>query len=168
MGASAGNYRHKTDIMVNDGTITYLADDVQIIVLEEGAVAGTYAFNVDGKYLAASSSSSNYLATKDALDANGSWTIVIADALATITAQGDKTRNILQYNASSPRFSCYKGTQEAVNIYAKSPMITTAIEESVKDESENAEVIYDLQGRRIKEITAPGIYIIGGKKVLVK
>ena len=168
MGASAGNYRHKTDIMVSNGTITYLADDVQIIVLEEGAVAGTYAFNVDGKYLAASSSSSNYLATKDALDANGSWTIVIADALATITAQGDKTRNILQYNASSPRFSCYKGTQKDVNIYAKSPMITTAIEESVKDESENAEVIYDLQGRIIKEITAPGIYIIGGKKVLVK
>ncbi|MBR5592628.1 MAG: endonuclease [Bacteroidaceae bacterium] len=168
MGASAGNYRHKTDIMVNDGTITYLADDVQIIVLEEGAVAGTYAFNVGGKYLAASSSSSNYLATKDALDANGSWTIVITDALATITAQGDKTRNILQYNTSAPRFSCYTGTQKSVNIYAKSPMITTAIEDDVKDESENAEAIYDLQGRRIKEITAPGIYIIGGKKVLVK
>ena len=168
MGEDAGNYRDKTDIMVNDGTITYLADDVQIIVLEEGVKEGTYAFNVGGKYLAASSSSKNYLATKDALDANGSWTIVIADALATITAQGDKTRNILQYNTSSPRFSCYTGTQKDVNIYAKSPMITTAIEESVKDESENAETIYDLQGRRIKEITAPGIYIIGGKKVLVK
>ena len=169
MGESAGNYRNKTDIMVSNGTITYLADDVQIIVLEEGVAEGTYAFNVDGKYLAASSSSSNYLATKDALDANGSWTIVIADALATITAQGDKTRNILQYNTSSPRFSCYKGTQEAVNIYAKSP-VDTGIEEveDVKGESGKVKGIFDLTGRRLNAITEPGIYIIDGKKVLVK
>ena len=29
-------------------------------------------------------------------------------------------------------------------------------------------VIYDMQGRRLDRITAPGLYIIGGKKVLVK
>ena len=39
---------------------------------------------------------------------------------------------------------------------------------------ENVEVedtvktIYDLTGRRVEEITAPGIYIVNGKKVLVK
>ena len=43
---------------------------------------------------------------------------------------------------------------------------TTTVEEV---ETENAEaVIYDLSGRRINEITEAGIYIIGGKKVLVK
>ena len=36
-------------------------------------------------------------------------------------------------------------------------------------EVENAvNVIYDLTGRRVDAITAPGIYIVGGKKVLVK
>ena len=166
MGQSAGNYRNKTDMMTSGGVITYLADDVQIILLEEGAVDGTYAFNVGNGYLSASSSSSNYIATSTTLDANGSWKIVINDGLAVITAQGDKSRNILQYNTSAPRFSCYKGTQESVNIYAKSP-VASGIDE-VKAEDGKVKGIFDLAGRRLDAITAPGIYIIDGHKVLVK
>ena len=166
MGQSAGNYRYKTDMMTSGGVITYLADDVQIIVLERGAVEGTYAFNVGNGYLAASSSSSNYVATSTTLDANGSWKIVINDGLAVITAQGDKSRNILQYNTSAPRFSCYKGTQQSVNIYAKSP-VASEIDE-VKGENGKVKAIYDLQGRRLNAITEPGIYIVDSKKVLVK
>ena len=44
---------------------------------------------------------------------------------------------------------------------------TTAIEE-VEVENAGAEVIYDLCGRRVNEITKAGVYIIGGRKVLVK
>ena len=44
---------------------------------------------------------------------------------------------------------------------------TTGISE-VKGESGNVKVIYDLTGRRVENITAPGIYIINGVKVLVK
>ena len=166
MGQSAGNYRYKTDMMTSGGVITDLADDVQIIILEEGITAGTYAFNVGNGYLAASSNSSNNLATTTTLNENGSWTIVINNNLATITAQGTYTRNILQYNTSSPRFSCYKGTQKAVNIYAKSP-VATGVEE-VKAESGKVKAIYDLAGRRLDAMTEPGIYIIDGHKVLVK
>ena len=43
---------------------------------------------------------------------------------------------------------------------------TTGVEK-VETVTENA-VIFDLAGRRVSEITAPGIYIIDGKKVLVK
>ena len=43
---------------------------------------------------------------------------------------------------------------------------TTAIEEV---ETENAEtVIYDLTGRRVNEITKAGVYIVNGRKILVK
>ena len=42
----------------------------------------------------------------------------------------------------------------------------TGIDEITSDSEEN--LIYDLTGRRIEEITPPGIYIINGKKVLVK
>ena len=42
--------------------------------------------------------------------------------------------------------------------------------ESITQSVERVEddAIYDLQGRRIEKITQPGIYIVGGKKVLVK
>ena len=43
----------------------------------------------------------------------------------------------------------------------------TGIEE-VKGENGNAKTVYDLTGRTIQEITKPGIYIVNGKKVLVK
>ena len=35
-------------------------------------------------------------------------------------------------------------------------------------ETEESETIYDLQGRKLSEITEPGIYIVGGKKIFVK
>lgn len=43
----------------------------------------------------------------------------------------------------------------------------TGIEEVLGDE-QVVEGIYDLTGRRIEEITVPGIYIVNGKKMLVK
>ena len=44
---------------------------------------------------------------------------------------------------------------------------TTGVEE-VKGENGKVKTVFDLSGRRLNEITAPGIYIIDGKKVLVK
>lgn len=50
---------------------------------------------------------------------------------------------------------------------------TTDIEDieddySQEEANEGAEGIFDLQGRKLDEITAPGIYIVNGEKVLVK
>ena len=44
---------------------------------------------------------------------------------------------------------------------------TTAIEE-VKGEKEEVKTIYDLCGRKVSSIEKPGIYIVDGKKVIVK
>ena len=44
---------------------------------------------------------------------------------------------------------------------------TTGIDQ-ITDNREQSTVIYDLTGRRVEEITAPGIYIINGVKTLVK
>ena len=40
--------------------------------------------------------------------------------------------------------------------------------EDIKDFENEISVIHDLQGRRITEITKPGLYIIDNKKVFVK
>ena len=45
---------------------------------------------------------------------------------------------------------------------------TTVIEEVEVENEKVNEAIYDLAGRRLNEITKPGIYIINGKKILVK
>ena len=175
MGQQTNNYRAKTDVVTSNGKVTSMADDAQIVVLEKGAVDGTYALNVGDGYLAAASSSSNHVVTTTTLDANASWTITIgSDALATIKAQGSYTRNTLQYNTSSPRFSCYKSGQKPVNIYAKSP-VTTDIEDIY--EERNTVDVYTITGIVVRKGVDPsdalqglqrGIYIVGGKKCLIE
>ena len=63
-------------------------------------------------------------------------------------------------NAVSYSFRFGEGTTGVEEVKAE-PMV---------DASQNGEMktIYDLTGRRVEAITAPGIYIVGGKKVLVK
>ena len=76
----------------------------------------------EGGYLYAASSSSNHLKTQTTNDANGLWTISIADGVATITATGTYTHNTLKYNSSSSLFSCYLPSstgQKSVTIYKK-------------------------------------------------
>ena len=103
----------------------YIVDpssDVEIFTVEEGTEAGSYAFKGKDGYIYAASSSSNYLKTQDKNDANGSWKITIENAGTKLVAQGDKTRNVLQYNPNngSPLFNCYASTstdRELVAIY---------------------------------------------------
>lgn len=108
-------------ISVEETKVT-INDDVQIITLEEGEVANTFAFNVGTGYLYAASSSSNHLKTQTTNDANGSWLITIAGTgVATIRAQGNYTRNWLRYNYNNgaPLFACYGSGQTDVVIYKK-------------------------------------------------
>ena len=112
------NNRAAVGVTKSDDTVV-IGNTVQIITLETGAVYGTYAFSTGSAgYLYAASSSANHLKTKTALDENGSWSITInASGVATIKANGTKTRNLLKYNSSSTLFSCYASGQNDVSIY---------------------------------------------------
>ena len=106
----------------NKKTVSVTGSNVEVITLEAGTETGTFAFKVKtGGYLYAASSGSNYLRTQTTKDANGSATISINsdDGEATITFQGENTRNLLQYNASNSIFACYDPTnpQQPVYIY---------------------------------------------------
>lgn len=177
MGAQSGKYRASlSGAVIASESITSYPEGTQKIVLEKGSVDGTFAFNVDGLYLSAASSSSNYLYSNNEISNDASWLVDIAADGAVVTAQGSFTRNILQYNTSSPRFSCYKGTQKSVTIYAKSPVSTTSVADIVID-TDSVVDVYNMQGVRVcaavpyssaLDNLPRGFYIISGKKVFKK
>ena len=119
LGPQASNNRTAVAITKTGNNITWTTD-VQIITLETGNKANTFAFNTGGGYLYAVSSSDNHLRTKTTLDDNGSWAISITpEGVATIKAQGTSTRNWIRKNSSSALFSCYGSGQSDVAIYKK-------------------------------------------------
>ena len=46
--------------------------------------------------------------------------------------------------------------------------IVTGIQDGILYDGAEGESIYDLQGRKLSEITEPGIYIVNGKKRFIK
>ncbi len=63
----------------------------------------------------------------------------------------------------------YEGTVEGfVNVKATFVNNSTGIEGVTVPTGQGAKTIYDLQGRRLQRVSTPGIYVINGRKVLVK
>ena len=123
--ATNTNNRKSTAITRNGGALEDVSDSVQQYALEIDA-NGLYSFKGTlgsdaGKYIYASSSSSNYMKVTSTLDDNGKFTIEIdSEGAATIIAQGTNTRNVMQYNnktTSSPAFYCTNGSFGAVCLY---------------------------------------------------
>ena len=64
-------------------------------------------------------------------------------------------------NSTSTKLATYS------NVTLTKKSVADAIE-NVVVEDEAAEGIFDLLGRKLDAITAPGLYIVNGKKVVVK
>lgn len=131
LGPQSGNFRGEVAIEIASNTITTIPTDVQIITIETGIEANTFALNVgDGYLYAAGGTKNNYLKTQPSIDGNASWSILIESGAAIIKAQvqGEKPRNWLRYNKTKPRFSCYSSGQEDVYIFHKAGTPKTALE----------------------------------------
>ena len=117
----SGNNRPEAAVFkAEDKSYVSFGADAQILTIEAGSEAGTYAFNTGAGYLyAAGGTEDNYMRTKAELDAAGSWTIEITeDGIATIKcADAAITRNWLRYNDFNKIFSCYGSGQNDVAIY---------------------------------------------------
>ena len=108
------NNRGATPVTVSGDYTFEVTDDVQLITL--GKENNHWTFGVDGGYLYAASSSSNYLKTREEnSDGNSEWEITITDGIASIVAQGSYTHKILKNNGDL--FSCYTSGQTDVSIY---------------------------------------------------
>ena len=128
LGTDRGNNRLGYNYTI-DGGIIVSDENIYPLTIGTGetnpAYYTLYDSDTDG-YLAASSSSSNYLKTIDAIDKNGEWEILI-DATSKATSfkatGSDYTRNYLRVNPGNtpPLFSAYaSGKQEDIFIFKKS------------------------------------------------
>ena len=73
----------------------------------------------------------------------------------------------IQFVEGVNEFFLYGDVGRTIYLTSLTVTNTTAIEE-VKGENGEVKTIYDLTGRKVEAITAPGIYIVNGKKTLVK
>lgn len=115
---SNGNNRLAVDVTISDNKIVP-GDNVEIVTLEK--IGSNYNFAVAGGYLAAGSSSSNYLKTVSNIDDNSTATINISsDGTASVVFQGSYTRNTMQFNSASALFACYaSASQKPIQLYVK-------------------------------------------------
>lgn len=116
-------------------------------------------------YLYTLSSSPNSLMGDKAEDASAYIFSVDNDKKALVISEDDK----YLYNASGRgRMQTKKSYWKLELIGTEEGTLTSIVE--IETETGNATIqgIFDLTGRQLEEITEPGIYIVNGKKVLVK
>ena len=111
---NSGDYRNVVNCTVADGSVI-VSEDMSIVTLEAGATAGTFALKTEEGYLYFSGDS-NKVFVQESVDAAASWNLTMEDGIVTIQ-NASVTERYLQYNASSPRFACYKNNQQNAVIY---------------------------------------------------
>lgn len=125
------NNRAATDVTISNNKIASegLSNSVEVFTLEAGTTSGTFAFKSSTGYIYAASKEKNYLKTETTKSANSSFVVSISGSDATITAQGNNTRNTIRYNPNTgaqtptPLFSCYASdttTGSAPRLYVSS------------------------------------------------
>ena len=121
MGAQESNNRTAVPVEVSSSSIEEL-DGVYEFVISGDNTNNWTIYDIQNSgylYAAGSGSGKNYLRTQSTNDNNGIWTISISSGVATITAQGTNTNNLLQKNTSGTFFSCYSSSQSAVYLYKR-------------------------------------------------
>lgn len=116
----SGNNCQSKDATKSGSMITY-DSELGIFEVQTGTKENTIALLDDDNsyYLYAASNSNNHLKGEAELDDNGSWTVSIVDGVATLTAQGTNSHNIIKYNSNNDQqlFSCYASGQKDIAIY---------------------------------------------------
>lgn len=123
MSTTQNNNNRGQIAVTKSGSALTANADVQVFEVVAGSASNSFAFkclNGDqiGNYIAAASSSSNYLHSNSDIDANSSWSVEIntSTGVAAVVAQGSYTRNTLKYNSGSSVFSCYAESNSMADI----------------------------------------------------
>jgi hypothetical protein len=116
-GSSANNRGSVAATFNADNTVD-VNENVQVIVLEAGNQAGSFALNIGDKYLEATGGG-NYLKEADGITDKGSFTFTVANGGMVIQSVGTTDKGTVRYNTSNNGiFSCYAPTSGAsVEVY---------------------------------------------------
>lgn len=137
--AQSASYRSAVDAPFVNETAIGATEDTQIITIKKQTVNDETRWNLqvdNGLYLYASSSSSNELKSGSLEAAGTDANAVIeayTDGTAVIMFNGDHTRNLLRYNSTDNRFSCYGSNtqQKEISIFISKASLTPDTREDV-------------------------------------
>ena len=141
------------------------------------ALEGTIPAN-QGVIIAANEGSYDFVITNDVefegtnMLTGAAATANVSSSATTLTLQNNATEGIGLYKYTGSEVGTFKAHLELPaelqsNGFSFRIEGTTAIDE-VETSEAGEQVIYDLTGRRVESINASGIYIVNGKKVVVK
>lgn len=159
-----------TDVAVANGEICMAEFTAQPLVLTLEAQGGQYAFRYDDAYVALASNS-NSLDTMTEPAEGAQWIVTPQTGETQITNVQYSDRS-LRYNPSAKIFRCYSGSQQPVVLYRFSRSSTVDIDKTMAGHQQGdgaqygAGQLFDLQGRRVADTPAHGIYIQGGRKIV--
>lgn len=136
----------------------------------------TFKDNTDGTYLALTAKKNKLHALDEDNGTQTRWTVTVSSDGTARIVNNAFTSYFMQYNASAPRFACYSSAQKDVAIYCKT--VPSAIKVASDGKASAGDrAVYDLQGRVVRTVTGgvpafnglpAGVYIYGGKKIVVK
>ena len=92
-------------------------DEIGFITLEAGPEAGQYYLKQGDLYLTAYSTTENYLAGRTDKSDEALFNISVVNGVVEATNVGNTTKDILSFNATYPRFSCYGSKQKNGDVY---------------------------------------------------
>ena len=108
--SNSNNYMEHMDATISNGELNFNSN-MAVITLTSGTNTGAFRLQVNGKYLSCSKDA-NAVTLVTSTSNQTDWKFVNNR----IQNVGNSAR-YLMYNASSPRFACYKGTMQDVHIY---------------------------------------------------
>ncbi|MBO5134488.1 MAG: M60 family metallopeptidase [Bacteroidaceae bacterium] len=162
---------------LSDNPVAWNLYDTQQVAGNQGLQDGCVSMKkVDGKYLVVKNASGWDQADRDGFY-NDTFSSSFyfekfgnSNSYSNNVTSTSKTNDGGYFKCSANKiFLGYRATAGASKfLFRFDGGVTTDLEEALFGNDSKEEAIYDLQGRRVERITAPGLYIVNGKKRYIK